>query len=440
MGYMMTMLTKTTMITPTIDLRFLTITGLACGLQLSAWGQGMDTGEDLAAETTTVSDASGADALGQDVLTGDWLGLRSELDDYGIVPFMTFTGDFLANVDGGLTEGSIWEGLIDFGAEVDFEPLLGLEGTSFFVNAFYFHGNDISNLVGDFNIVSNTFTDTDFNVFNLFLQQEALGGQLVVKAGQIAADDDFMVADTAMLFVNSAFGPSPVESGNIAAPIYPLAAPGVYIYGRPREDFYIQGAVYAGDAGPNQSNNHGFDWRTGGAAGWAWFAETGVHYHFAGEGNLKVGGFYATSLFSKYASPGAARGLGAVYGLVDHQFLDPEVDALGLSAFLRGSITPDTDVAVVASSVEGGVQANRLLFESDALGLGLVYTLFSDDYLNATRASGIPVTSSETVLELTYQVALAKWASLQPDLQYIIDPHFSGRNALVLGLRAELIF
>ncbi len=213
-----------------------------------------------------VGDAFGMEMAEDQGWTGDWGGARTSLADQGIRPYATWTGEYLANVDGGDREGGSFGGLLDFGLEMDLGPTLGLEGTTFFINAFYYSGDNPSEDVGDFNAVSNIYTDTEFNVFNLYLMQEFQDGAWLFKAGQIAVDDDFMGSDTAAIFVNSAFGPTPVESGNIAAPIYSLAAPGVYARAEPTESIYIQGAVYAGDAGPNEPGNHGFEWRTGGAA------------------------------------------------------------------------------------------------------------------------------------------------------------------------------
>lgn len=381
------------------------------------------------------------DWLDSEALTGDWGGQRESLKERGLEPYLELAPQFLANADGGMDTGSAWEALVDLGLEADMEKLVGWTGGSFFVNAFYFHGNDLSaDYVGDFNGVSNIYTDTDFNLFNLYVGQSLLDDKLFIKLGQIAADDDFMVADTSLLFVNSAFGPLSLESGNIAAPIYPLAAPGAFVSVEATENIRFQTAIYAGDAGPNQANNHGFKWRTGGSAGWAWFAETAVDYELLGSGVFKLGGYYATSEFTNFNTGVTERGLGAIYGVIDHQILKSHGGHPGLSVFLRGGASPDGDVATVTAYVDGGFALQSICFEDDALGIACSQTWFGDDYLNATRTGGTAVTSSETIIEATYSVALAQWCSLQPDLQYIINPHYSRDNALVLGARCAIVF
>lgn len=393
----------------------------------------------LAAEVGLMQDAFGKDFVSQEGVTGSWWGAREQLADWGISPFVALTGEFLANTSGGIADGSAWTGLIDFGVEIDFEPSLGWEGGSLFANAFAFRGQDISgSYVGDFNVVSNIYTDTEFNVFNIYLKQSFQDDRYWVKAGQIAADDDFMVADTALLFVNSAFGPLPTESGNIAAPIYPLAAPGAFAYLEPVEDWYVQTAIYAGDAGPATQSNRGFDWRTGGSAGVAWFAETGYNYELAGKGVIKVGGYYATGDFGNFATGQTERGFGSFYGIVDHEFLNEYEDSFGLSVFGRVGLAPEEELATVHAYVDGGIKFESILLTDDAFGVGISNTWFGDDYIASSRSIGTPVSDTETVVEVTYQVLLAEWMAIQPDFQWVIDPHFSQSNAIVVGIRASI--
>src|SRR5690625_1833753 len=150
----------------------------------------------------------------------------------------SFTGDFLANANGGAKTGSVSAGLLEIEFSADLEKIFGWNGASFFANAFYFHGHDLSeHLVGSFDDVSNIFSETDFNFFNIYLQQKLAEENIRLKIGQIAADDDFMTSEKADLFINSVFGPLPTLVGNIPAPEYPLAAPGFFLRSKPAEEW-----------------------------------------------------------------------------------------------------------------------------------------------------------------------------------------------------------
>ncbi|YCM47086.1 carbohydrate porin (plasmid) [Verrucomicrobiaceae bacterium 227] len=366
-------------------------------------------------------------------LTGDWGGLRTRLVDRGISPYAVFAAEVFSNVDGGFRSGTSSPGLLDFGVGMDLEKLIGWKGAGFTATAFAAYGDDGSaKYIGDFNVASNLFSATDFNLFNLFFSQTFADESVFLKVGQIAADDDFMGSDTAGLFLNSAFGPLPTESGNVAAPIFPLTAPGAFIRITPSGTFSFHTGIYAGDSGPSQSGNHGFDWRTGGTAGWVTFAEADYNY---ASGTAKLGGYYHTGDFENFKTGGIEEGQGAVYGIIDHRFIESN-DGPGLAAFARLSFATKDERSVVSHYFDAGIALDHLFAEDDALGLGISYTRFGDDYLNAHPG----LTSSETILELTYQRALSEWCILQSGVQYLIDPHESGDNALVLGLRTEISF
>jgi porin len=84
----------------------------------------------------------------------------------------------------------------------------------------------------------------------------------------------------------------------------------------------------------------------------------------------------------------------------------------------------------------------------DIIGLGVIYGDFSNDLQDFQRRAQqldptVGVQSYETVLELTYRMALLKSALyVQPDLQYVFRPGGTGRipDALVLGAQVAVNF
>ena len=72
----------------------------------------------------------------------------------------------------------------------------------------------------------------------------------------------------------------------------------------------------------------------------------------------------------------------------------------------------------------------------DVLSVGFAYLRLSDDYVASQRAAGQNVSRRESVLEITYRFQVTRWLSLQPDVQFIWDPHLSRRDATAIGLRA----
>ena len=123
-------------------------------------------------------------------------------------------------------------------------------------------------------------------------------------------------------------------------------------------------------------------------------------------------------------------------------------------------LQPFLDEGAARDEVDAGLTAKGLLFdrELDVLGVAVGYGriggaargLASD----ASVFTGIaqPARDYETVLEATYQVNIAPWWTLQPDLQFVFHPggHVAApapapptqpiSNALVLGLRSAITF
>jgi porin len=60
----------------------------------------------------------------------------------------------------------------------------------------------------------------------------------------------------------------------------------------------------------------------------------------------------------------------------------------------------------------------------------------------AAIVSGSVGGGAEMVLEVTYQAQIIKWLSMQPDLQFVINPDGNQdlKNALVIGLRTAITF
>ncbi|HEX7381357.1 MAG TPA: carbohydrate porin, partial [Nevskiaceae bacterium] len=79
-------------------------------------------------------------------------------------------------------------------------------------------------------------------------------------------------------------------------------------------------------------------------------------------------------------------------------------------------------------------------------GIGRVSARLAD----FDRDSGLPVQTTEELVELTYQAQVMRWLTVQPDLQYVInpgagvldpaDPTHRLRNELVVGARATVAF
>src|SRR5215470_16441178 len=88
--------------------------------------------------------------------TGDWLGVRTTLADKGLEFSGGYTAEVWGNTTGGIKQGAVYTGLLDFGATLDLDKLVGWKGASVSTTWLWLSGRDASvDLVGNFLTISN---------------------------------------------------------------------------------------------------------------------------------------------------------------------------------------------------------------------------------------------------------------------------------------------
>ena len=115
-------------------------------------------------------------------------------------------------------------------------------------------------------------------------------------------------------------------------------------------------------------------------------------------------------------------------GRADHQ---------GWGVFLMAGLA-DEDTNPVQWSVAAGVGGRGILpgRPNDSFGIGYFYV----DLVDGAVADLIGLDSEEQGVELFYEIEIAPWFHITPNLQ-IVDPGVVANDtAVILGLRANVIF
>lgn len=426
----------------------------------------------------------GFDADGH--LFGDLGGSRLWLQEKGVTVNLQEISELVAVPSGGLRRGSVYEGLTLASVMFDTEKLGLWQGGTLFISALQIHGRGPSrNLVGNLQTVSTIEASRATRLSGLYYEQSLLDDQISVRAGQFAADEEFLTNQYSAKFVNAAFGFPALPAVDLPSggPAYPLPTPGVRIKLKPTSAFTVLAAVFNGDpAGPGngdpqERNADGARFRThdgtigfveaqyttdpseGDPAPLASTYRIGAWLHSQSFADQRVDA-NGVSLASP-ASTGAGkrhRGNYSLYASLDQRlWSDPHDKDLkrGIGAFARVMGSPGdrnlVDFAASAGMIWIGALEDR---PEDVIGFGVNYLHVSqqaqglDADMNRDGA-GIPIRSSETALELNY-LAQFGWLQLQPSAQYIVrpgggvlNPNGSRRvlhNALVLGLRGIVTF
>jgi porin len=349
--------------------------------------------------------------------TGDWGGVRPWLWERGIIPELLYTGEGFGTVHGGLRRRAAYRGNVDLTLTVD-TGLLGLwSGGTLFVYWENAHGRGISEReVGALQAVSSIEAHEFTQVSEFYYQQMLFDGGLRVKFGKQDANVDFAALDYAVNFLHSSFGLIP----NVPMPTFPDPALGVAAFAKPVDLFSAAAGVYDARDGTFSLIELALKPTIGGLPG---TYRAGAWLHDAD-----------AEAVGDRPDPAA---LGSNHGfyLGFDQTLYPEAENQGLGAFFQLGWAPK-DRNEIALYVGGGLAYTGPFpgRDADVAGIGVARANLSE------RLEASEGRTAETAVEAFYRLQLMPWMSIQPDVQFVLNPGGSGRDALVLGARTEIAF
>jgi porin len=417
----------------------------ALSLVSSAWSQGSS--HDTLLESTL---------LERETVTGEWLGGRPLLEDRGVSLFGSYTCEVWGNTTGGLKTGSVYTGLLEFGAEVDLEKLVGWSGGSVGTSWLWLSGRDASeDLVGNFLTISNIAGFNTLRMMELWFQQNFLEDKISLRLGNITADSEFLVSDFGGLFINAEFGWPALAGMNMpgAGAAYPTGGLGARLALEPTDWLGFRSGVFLTNLIPQNINRAGFRWDLNSKQAVTWMNEL-CFSHGTGEGSQTLPGFVKAGMWLQTGAEANAldseSGLTntGFYLLADQMLLperreDDSISNEGMGAFAGLGFTPPGR-NVVDFYLNTGVTYKGLIPGRDEDTCGLACGLASPSHgADADlRNEGLAPQAAEMVLEATYQCVIAPCCFVQPDIQYVINPGatLATGNALVLGARFSVVF
>jgi len=422
----------------------------------------------------------------RDSLTGGWFGAAADLKEHGIAIGATEISEVFGILAGGNRQGTIYDGRLELDLDADLSDVV--ENTVLHANAFQIHGRGLSaNYLGNnAATISNIEATRATRLFDLWVEHQFLNGALSLRIGQIAADDEFFTSQNTGGFINSTFGwptimgAAPLNGG----PAYPVATPGLRLRYAVTNAVVIQAAIFNGDpAGGDPGSSNGNS-QLSNANGLKFPFDHGpfmiaeVSYSPGAESEPNPTTVYKAGIWRQggrvddlsvdasgrsLAAPGAGRprsydGDYGGYVVADRQLYKLDQDR-ALSAFLRLSAAPASH-SPISFYVDGGMALKGPFADrpDDLMSFGVGYSQTSgavNDLIHAQQryaGSANSVSGFEALIELNYELVIAPWWSVQPDLQYLFHPTNQPvrpspsvtipqiHNALVAGLRTSIRF
>lgn len=403
---------------------------------------------------------------------GDPGGIRAFLDSKGIDYSFTYIGEVLDNSSGGVKRGATYDGRLDGQLDIDLEKLAGLKGAALHANFYQIHGRGLSgNNLLDLFTVSNLEAYPSTKLYEAWFEQKFAGDKVAVRAGQIGADTEFFVSQTANVFFNPTYGAPAILANDLPSggPTYPLATPAVRLKLTPIANVTLLAALFNGDsAGPFRPGVNNPDPQIRDVSGTLFriedppllITEAALAYNQeknAGglPGTVKVGYLHHFGDFAAAGLPGSFgvtyRGDDSVYGLVDQTvYRVPGTDDQGASVFLRAFAAP-SDRNLIDVYADGGIAYEGLISgrPEDTVGVGVAYARVSPDVAHLDALAGGPLVQDyQAIIEATYQYVVLPGFSIQPEFQYVFHPGAHGvanpldglpiGDAAVFGLRATV--
>jgi len=374
--------------------------------------------------------------------------IRAEDSASGITFDAVYTGEGARNASGGLRTGGTYLDNLDLSLSADRGSIFGLPGLSGLLYGLHNSSNDFNEkYVGDAQIASNIDGASGWRLYEAWLDwAPGESGAFSARFGLYDVNTEFDVTETAGLFLNGAHGMGTDfgQTGENGPSIFPITSLALRLKITGANGAYGQLVVADGVPGdPDDPSRQKIDLSSDDGA--LLIAEGGVSV--GAWRKLAIGLWRYTANFDELTgtepsgAPATSNGNQGWYAIADRTLWTGE--GRTLAGFLRIGQAEDT-----FNTFDGYLGAGVSLTgfwparSADALGLGVANAFTGDDYQDAQTLAGLSADSEETTIELTYRTPITDWLTLQPDVQYIINPGVDpGRdNALVILLRFELSF
>lgn len=352
----------------------------------------------------------------------------------------SFLGDVVSNFKGGIKEGQTGIGLIHLTANINTDLAKLWRGGNFFIHAHHVVGGRPSEqLIGDVQVASNIDGFTNRFVYEAWYSQSIRN--VTLYAGLHNLNDVFHVSEHASVYLNSSFGISPSLSLNNAISIYPVTTlGGVARWDTDNLSFvgglYNFGHAFASENGFKLKNhvfNDGF------------FSLFEAQYRIKNgdetKAEFKLGTTYkqCANNHEHYTEECPGTSQYSVYFLTDYTIYK-STTGKSLAAFVQTGYSPGR-YSFSPFYWGTGINLKGFLFDNNSDELAIAFATAQINRYNVDAAM-FESFKSESLLELTYKIPVYKKISIQPDLQYIINPAGveGSRNAFVGLLRTEIVF
>jgi len=386
-----------------------------------------------------------------------------------VTPKLAYTGEAAAMLGGGESSGSAYAGQAMVGMDVDLDKAMGWSGATLKAYVINRHGTNLVNSsLGSSTSVQEIYGGQGTRLANLTIEQKLLDDRLVLEAGRSVANIHFLGSDLCQYFQgNSACGNPTYVFRTSSFTWWPVSSWMADAKAWVTPQVYVHVGAYQIDPSQAQDGEHGLRWSTREATGWivpyavGWQSPADARHKAMYElGGWQDNAPYRDPLYDATGTPAvqsgqeyaSRHGRSGMYARFEQQVSGP--DAMhGLTVF--GAVLKGTSGQLIedwfaqAGVVHKGTFARR---PQDDVAFVITRQQYSDAALENLRlaraaAGGVGTPpSGQTMMELSYGIAINPHLRIAPSLHYVMHPdqfNAPGRlrdlpNAWVAGLRFDL--
>ncbi|MEA2941458.1 MAG: porin [Bradyrhizobium sp.] len=414
--------------------------------------------------------------------------LPNPYERLGIKFAATYISEVLGNPTGGFEQGATFEGRLNLAVDLDFNKLAGWKGLTAHANIFVIHGDGLSRSnLRNFLVVSGIEALPTVRLYEAYLEQKFFNDKWSIRAGQLAADSEFIASKYTDVFTNASLGWPAITSINLPAggPSPPLAAVGARLSAKLNDNFTLLGAIFDGDSAgpgpgdPQQRNRYGLNFRVNDPPlllGEMQFGWKNIAGDDGRAGALKIGGWHHFGTFNdqRFTADGrsiadpAGSGMGrmlraddGIYSVIEQRIYGvANSKDRGVGVFMRTSASP-SDRNLIDFYTDAGIDFIGLFDQrqNDKFGIALGYAHVSKraqaldrDYAFFMAQPDWPIRSSEALFTASYLYEVKAGWNLLPNYQHIFrpgggatdpagpNPGIRLKNASVFGVRSVMKF
>jgi porin len=418
----------------------------------------------IAAQTTQPADADNEDTTTETTqaptfdpwtaksMTGEWGGVRTDLEDWGLKIELSYQQQYQQNLRGGLDthNGQRQSGTYDLVFKLDFEKMGLIDNAGFYLKAKSSWGDGISdNKIGALNKVNSDIGgDHPIFVRKWWYWHKFADDKIELRLGNLQTNKDLFDVSLYANHEDKDF----LNRSSIRNPTLPhRTGIGAFLKIQPVDWLYVQAAAV--DA-QSRDRRTGFDtafhdedwfigiWEFGFTPKWK--TPKGPlpgSYRFGWWYDPRVSTIYQDNLDGRLPDDQRGDDVGFYVGFDQMIFKenDNPDDTQGLGFFCRYGHA-HRDINEISNYWSAGLSYKGLISgrDDDVLAFGVSQSILSSQYRHEINESA----DRETVYEAYYKLYVTPWLIITPDVQMITNPggDKDDRDAFIAGVRLRVIF